>query len=239
MRGRGALGSGLAAVLLAIPSFAACGGETPAPPTRERLVTMLVSADDLAGGWAVDLGTKNGHVPDIEGWGPQPFVCDTAGDAPTTPAVVTWEATRALELGGRSAKVPAGRVPWTYELRVQEFLLARSARAARKTYDAFASSMRTCATRMPGPQYAGRTSAVDLPPVGDARTGIETTFLEKGSRHPFMGDSRTVFVLDGKVLMAITLNEMDYSWSQPGQPEPQIDDVEFAEIVETMVHKLH
>jgi hypothetical protein len=229
----------LAAVLLAIPSFAACGGETSAPPAREELVRMLVSADDLAGEWALGVGTRNGHVPDLEGWGAQPFVCDAAGEAPVTPAVVAWEATRALELGGRSAKVPAGRVPWTYEIRVQEFLLAGSASAARKAYDAFASSMRTCASRMPASNYSGQTTTVELPAVGDARSGVETTYLEKGTPRPFVGDIRTVVVLDGKVLMAVTLSEMDYLEGRPWQPEPQIDDVGLGHIVETMVDKLH
>ena len=231
--------TGLVAALLVAPSFAACGGGTAAPPAGgENLVGMLVSADGLDGGWALDQGTKNGHVPDLEGWGPQPFVCDEAGDGPRTPAEVRWEATRAWVFAGRPTTVPAGRAPWTYEVRVQEYLLAGSASTTRKTYDAFASSMTACASAMPGPHYSGRTTAVELPAVGDARTGIETSFLGKGTGR-FIGDDRTVLVLDGTVLMAVTLSERDYVDGRPWLPEPQIDDVELGAIVTTMADKLH
>jgi hypothetical protein len=228
----GALRSvGLVAALLATSSIVACGGGTSPPPDRGELVRMLVSADDLAGDWALDIGTKNGHVPDLEGWGPQPILCEAAGDAPAAPAVVAWEATRALE--------HAGRERWAYEIRVQEYLLASSASSARKTYDAFASSMRACAPRLPASSYSGRTTAIELPAVGDARAGIETSYLEKGAARPLAGDMRTVLVLDGTVLMAITLNETDYPEGRPWQPEPQIDDTELGAIVKTMVDKLH
>lgn len=219
--------------------LAACGGASLSRSAQDDPVRLLVGRGDLGSEWVMDRGTTNGHVPEFEDgyvWGPQPLACDARpADSELT---AEWEARRAFEMFDRPADVPSGEEGRMYRVKVEEVLVTGTKSSVGRLYDAFVAGMEACAAVLPGPAYSGDAVAVALPPVGQARAGIDMSFREKRSATPLVGTVRTIVVRQEEVLMLVTLSEDTFAPSRGWRPQRQVDAAALDEILTTMVGHL-
>jgi hypothetical protein len=221
------------AIAAAIVLAGCGGGGTPVDngPSAKALAADLVVADDLGAGWTV--------FEPPEGYG--------------GPGVVTEETRKTLprmdfcDKASSTSRKTATGLPWEaftqhhyatgsdqHLVFMQEFLLSDKASDVRRTFDLLAAGIRACeGDRSVSPDGETITQgALDLPTLGQDRTGFRDTVAEPGD-NPTMWDLRSVLVRDGTVLVGITIAEI----VPPGVPKVISDD-QAAALMTTVVDKV-
>lgn len=251
--------SGVAAGVVAMVVFAACGDDPAAdsdggPMSPEELAAVLVTAEDLGEGWSVlegpeaSTGAEPGVVTDeTREMLPRIEFCAEASEESTAAAdaasALDWAAFRQLnlatetEMSQPSDPEPGTRQPPQHDLVfVQEFLISADATEVEETYDALASGIEACwgvVTTYPDGER-GRSTALEVPAIGDDRVGSREVVLEPGpARRTAKWDIRNVLARDGEVLIGITIAEITTA-----KVEPVLDDAAIEEIITTISAKL-
>jgi hypothetical protein len=211
----------------------ACGGGgTPADagPTARQLAASLVGAGDLGTGWTVftppeGYGSVGVVTGKNKGLVPRMDLCDKASAASRKAATsLDWEAFTQHHYATGSERHP---------VFVQEFLLSDRASEVRRTFDLLAAGIRACeGDRSVTPDGETVTEGpLDLPALGQDRTGSRVTVLEPGA-DPTTWDVRSVLVRDGTVLIGITLAEI-----VPPGVQKVVSDDQATSLITTIVDK--
>lgn len=189
-----------AAILL----LGSCGGEgttsaSPSPgdrsawsqgdvPTAEQLASVLVTADDLDGEWAVNVPpdeeaaisgvvseSQQEMLPKLE------FCARASEESRSAADALRWQAFRQLDQSEADPIDMAAGDRVGHLIFVQEYLMSGDPAEVQATFEALRDGMRACLGRIPaGEEGPGRAAPMTIPAVGDDRYGVLTTLEEAG-----------------------------------------------------------
>lgn len=178
-----------------------------AVPTAEQLAAVLVTADDYAGTWTVNvppdaLMATPGVVPDnLQEMLPKIEFCGEASEeSRSAAAALRWQAFRQLDQSEQDPIDMAAGDRVGHMIFVQEFLMSGDPAEIGTTFKALRDGMQACQGKIPaGEEGPGKAEPMTIPDVGDERYGELTTLEEaNGGAYWLMHNS---LVRQGPVLM--------------------------------------
>lgn len=232
-----------AAAILLLGACAGDGSESGSPstndkatssqgavPTVEELASALVTEDDYAGQWTVNVPPDSqmatpGVVPDNQQeLLPRIELCAKASEESRSVAdALRWQAFRQLDQSEEDPIDMAGGDRVGHLIFVQEFLLTGDPAEVEASFNALRDGMRACQGRIPaGEEGPGKSEPMIIPEVGDDRYGELTTLQEAGGgaywllhnslvrQGPVLMDLQVVDIVMGKgVQPAFTTEDID------------------------------
>lgn len=215
-----------ASIAVAVLLIAGCGGtDTPPPggPSASALAAMLVSADDLGIGWALnsppeDYGSYGEVTDENRGLVPRMQFCDEASaDSKAAASKLDWEAFTQLNYETGDDR---------HLVFVQEFLRSDTAEDVRATYDDLAAGTSACdGVRSEYPDgEVGTQSTLEVPDIGDDRIGSRELVSEPGDRSATW-DIRSLLARDGTALIGITVVEIVMSGTEKVLSDDDVRDL--------------
>jgi hypothetical protein len=215
----------LALTAAAVLLLAGCGGDDPdaepspstatpsssqvTVPTAEQLAAALVTADDYAGTWTINVppdeeAAISGVVPEAQQeMLPRIELCEKASEESRAAAEgLRWQAFRQLDQSEANPIDMAAGDRRGHLVFVQEFILAGDPEAVVTTFDALSDGMRACQGDVPaGMEGPGTVEPMILPEVGQDRYGQLTTMEEAGGGAYWL--LHNALVREGPVLMTV------------------------------------
>ncbi len=219
-----------------------CGGDTSTSttgatsvPTAAALASSLITVNDYAGKWTVNLppgADPSGVIADSQqALLPTVGLCDRAS-APSRAAVkgLRWKAGRQLDLTVKDPITPPNDRKG-HMIFVQEYLTSGDQASITSTFDAVRDGMKACLGVLPaGDEGPGTATAMRVPNVGDDRYGVLTVVEEAGGWAKWR--LSTTLIRRGQVL--VFLNVVDIIAGVP----PQFSDSDIDGFTMTAVAKL-
>lgn len=178
-------------------------------PTAEELAAALVTADDYAGTWTVNVppdedAAISGVVTEAQQeMLPRIELCEKASEESRAAAEgLRWQAFRQLDQSEANPIDMAAGDRRGHLVFVQEFILAGDPEEVVTTFDALGDGMRACQGDVPaGMEGPGTVEPMILPEVGQDRYGQLTTMEEAGGGAYWLLHS--ALVREGPVLMTV------------------------------------
>lgn len=191
---------------VAVLLLGSCGGdgtETASPsssgepawsqgdvPGAGQLASVLVTVDDYAGEWTVNVPPDSqmetpGVVPENQQeLLPRIEFCERASQESRSAAEsLRWQAFRQLDQSETDSIDMAAGDRVGHMIFVQEYLMSAEPGEVESTFDALREGMRACHGMIPaGEEGPGRSEPMTIPEVGDDRYGDFTTLEEAGGR---------------------------------------------------------
>ena len=195
-----------------------------------------MTPEALGDGWSVLTdpggggGFEGGVVTDAErDMLPRFDQCATA-DGPPQSAPLHWDAFRQLDLATPVTGTPRpGERPTHHLVFVQEYVLTDAPSAATATFADLEDAMAACVGRQATSDDGEEITSepLEVPPVGEAATGLRYTVTEPGGGGGPVWDLRNIAFRDGDLVVALSVVEI----ASP-TIERVLDDAAFARIVE-------
>lgn len=233
----------------AVVLLAGCGGDgagtDPSPPaeepssssssrstvpTPEQLAGALVTTDDYAGTWTVNVppdeqAATDGVVTEAQQkMLPRIEFCEAASEESRSAAdALRWQAFRQLDQSEDDPIDMRAGDRRGHLVFVQEFLMAADPDEVATTFEALRDGMRACEGDFPaGEEGPGTVEPMTVAEVGDDRYAELTTMEEAGGRAYWL--LHNVLVRDGPVLM--TVQVVDIVMGEGVQPVVTAADVD-------------
>lgn len=217
-----------------------CGNGGEATPSAEELSEVLMTADDLDGGWSIFTGPQGGDE-EIDPSGiltdeqrellPSFDLCDAASDeareiAQTLRPVVFRQMNLTVD---DEINPPFDRTG--HLIFAQQFLYSAEADEIERSFESLEDGMIVCLGETPaGEEGPGFSEELAVPGVGDDRFGVLTTIEEAGGWAEWR--IQEALVRDGSVLMKVVVVDIRAG------ADPYFSDADFGEIVRTATLKL-
>lgn len=201
------------AMSLSMGVLTACGSSDDTVPDAEQLAKALLTTDDIAGEWSVNLGPDDSSAAidpsgvvteDQRGMLPTIDLCDRA----SAESKKTVESLRPLAFRQLDLKVDDPIDPPTdrsgHLVFVQEFLYSGESPAMKDTFAAIRDGLSSCLGTIPaGEEGPGTAATFAVPSVGDERVGVLATISEAGGWAEWV--IHQVFVRQGPTLMSLVI----------------------------------
>ena len=247
------LGALVGAAALVLGGCSGAGSESASPssgptppwsagdvPTAEQLASVLVSADDYDGTWAVnvppdDAAAISGVVTEEQQeMLPRIGFCDKASEESRAAAeALRWQAFRQLDQSEADPIDMAAGDRVGHMIFVQEFLRSGDPAEIEATFNALRAGMQACQGAIPaGDEGPGTTDPMVIPEVGDDRYGDLTNLGEAGGGAYWL--LHNSLVRQGPVLM--DLQVVDIVMGEGVEPEFTSEDI--ATFLTTAVEKV-